>query len=800
MIMLEKHLIATCSPKATEENVVFWKDYRVTVLSDRLFRVERGTFTDEASQAVWFRDMPKNSFTVQRGEKTLVIATPAVALIVKEKWEDCRVVIDGKRKQLNNRGNLLGTFRTLDCCNGKTFVKQVYTPNEETHPVPLGIGVCSKSGVAVLDDSDTLLLKEDGELVSREEGAFDKYVFAFGKDYRGAVKALYFIGGNVPMIPRFALGNWWSRYHVYTDRSYLKLLNRFEERGVPLSVATIDMDWHYSDFVDEEKGITASGKNTPYYGGNNGWTGYSWNKKLVPDYQGFLQQIKQKDLKITLNLHPADGVRWWEDCYEAFALAMGKDPSTQEKIPFDIGNPEFVNNYFAILHKPYEKDGVDFWWIDWQQGTDSGKVGLDPLWALNHYHTLDNAKGHETPLILSRYCGAGAHRYPLGFTGDTYISWETLDYLPYFTATASNVGYTWWSHDIGGHMQGTRDEELYVRFLQFAVFNPINRLHSCNHVTITKEPWYYQNGCGEIAKKQLIFRHQLVPYLYSSAYRTHKDGLALVEPLYYEYPDQNEAYSFKNEYFFGSQLLVAPITKRGGKDGYASVDAWIPNGEWTDIFTGETYRGGGVKKLRRTLDSIPVLAKEGAVLPLASASEKNGCPLPQTLIVNVYRGTGAFTLYENEGEEQLFTHFENTGDEGKQTLSVTFEGNPDILKEGRTLKIVFANLPEGKISVSANGEEVCGKEPIVDLPTCIIENVDMKKTYQITLTYVPKDALTRWKEQARHVLNLTNGDVEQKHGCYKKMEACLTEAEFVAEVEQSGLPKIVIDKILETVR
>ena len=280
------------------------------------------------------------------------------------------------------------------------------------------------------------------------------------------------------MIPRYALGNWWSRYHAYTEREYLQVLNGFEEHDVPLSVATIDMDWHYSDYVDEEKQITASGKNTAFYGGNNGWTGYSWNKNLFPDYKAFLKKIEDKNLKITLNLHPADGVRWWEDRYNEFAAALGKDASTQAQIPFDFTSDDYINNYFKILHRPYEKDGVAFWWIDWQQGKTTKLQRLDPLWLLNHYHYLDNSASHDVGLILSRYCGAGAHRYPLGFTGDTSITWKTLRYLPYFTATASNVGYSWWSHDIGGHHHGAQDEELYVRFLQFGVFNPINRLHS----------------------------------------------------------------------------------------------------------------------------------------------------------------------------------------------------------------------------------------------------------------------------------------------------------------------------------
>ena len=178
------------------------------------------------------------------------------------------------------------------------------------------------------------------------------------------------------------------------------------------------------------------------------------------------------------------------------------------------------------MHRPYEKDGVDFWWIDWQQPNipweqakkDGDVPDYDPLWALNHYHFYDHASKHTVPLILSRYAGIGSHRYPVGFSGDTEITWRTLAYLPYFTATATNVGYTWWSHDIGGHQMGEKNDELFVRHLQYGVFSPITRLHCSSVEIMTKEPWVYGNGAGLIAEEFLRLRHKLVPYLYTANY------------------------------------------------------------------------------------------------------------------------------------------------------------------------------------------------------------------------------------------------------------------------------------------
>ena len=530
--MLNKHLIVACYPKADPDNIVMLGNYRVTVLSDRLFRIEcdkHGVFTDEATQSIWYRNMPKVDFKVTDDGGTTKITTAEATLCLGKTIDESYILLGGKRVAINNCANLLGTCRTLDCCDGNIDVN-----NSSDGPITLDPGVVSKDGVAVIDDTNSLILKEDGRIYPRRKTECDLYVFAYGHDYRGALGALYMISGPVPKIPKFALGNWWSRYYDYTDKSYLHLLDRFDAAGVPLTVATVDMDWHYSENLEKYFELPEEEPGTKR-NWHRGWTGYTWNKHLFPDYKAFLKNLKKRNLKVTLNLHPADGIRYFEDCYEDMAKAMGVDPATKRDIPFDMTDDNFINNYFDIIHKPYERDGVQFWWIDWQQGTKSALSGLDPLWALNHYHYLDNAKETE-PLILSRYSGIGSHRYPLGFSGDTLMSWKSLEYIPYFTATASNAGYTWWSHDIGGHISGIKDDELNLRYVQFGVFSPINRLHCQKSEVITKEPWAFMNGTGLVVENYLRLRHKMIPFIYSASIRNHKMGISLIEPMYYEYP------------------------------------------------------------------------------------------------------------------------------------------------------------------------------------------------------------------------------------------------------------------------
>ena len=204
-----------------------------------------------------------------------------------------------------------------------------------------------------------------------------------------------------------------------------------------------------------------------------------------------------------------------------------------QTIKFDLTDPKFLDAYFKVVHRPYENDGVDFWWIDWQQGKKSSAKGLDPLWLLNHYHFLDINRDGNNGIVLSRYAKLGSHRYPLGFSGDCITAWSSLKFQPHMTATASNVGYTWWSHDIGGHQFGNGDDEIYLRWLQWGVFSPINRLHSSRGTFYGKEPWLHRRDVEEYATEIMRFRHRMLPYLYTANVLTAKKGEPLISPMYY---------------------------------------------------------------------------------------------------------------------------------------------------------------------------------------------------------------------------------------------------------------------------
>ncbi len=740
-----------CSPVAAESHTVVKGNVRFTVLTPCLLRVENSknsVFCDEPTQSVWFRDFDRPRFEVKEENGTVEIKTTKVNFLyslkdkkmLRIKLRDGRTVTDYKS------GNLKGTCRTLDITAGI---------------ITLTDGVCSKGGVAILDDSDTLLMKEDGTILPRAEKETDEYFFAYGYDYIGATTDLYKLTGKVPLIPRYALSNWWSRYKAYTQEEYLDLMDRFKEEEIPITVATVDMDWHWVNI--KEKFGKKSHKVLPhrnfmeyvYDVWSTGWTGYSFNTDLFPDPAGFLKKLKDDNYHVTFNIHPSMGVRWFEDQYEDMCKAMGQDSSQKKPVKFDITDKKFTENYFDILHHPFEKMGIDFWWIDWQQGTKTAVPGLDPLWALNHYHFLDNAKDNHRPLILSRFCGAGSQRYPLGFSGDTTQTWNSLDFQPGFTATASNVAYPWWSHDIGGHCMGKKDDELYLRWVQLGVFSPVMRLHSTNNEFAGKEPWNYSGPVQRIATDALRLRHKLLPYIYTMNYRTHTDCRAICEPMYYAYPEDESAYKCKNQFFFGTELIVAPITEHTCDDtNLAGVNVWIPEGRYTDIFTGRIYSGNGFVKMFRDIDCIPVLAKEGAIIPFSKNDRTNDWTNPEELEVLIYRGNNTFTLYEDDGEtlsyqQGAYLKTDFTVNESGDKVTFLIEklgGDISVVPAKRTYNLKFKDIVSADVTVTVNGKAVkaevkkCGKtvevifaakagaKAEVILENCeYLKNNDMKK-------------------------------------------------------------------------
>ena len=673
-------------PVAEPTAQVIVGDARFTVLTERLIRMEfvaGGQFEDRASYAFPNRRADVPDFETSLADDVTSIHTGPLMLHYRRDGRpfhagNLEVYCDGTRwaPGLRDRQNLGGARRTVDTCRGAARLEP---------------GLVSRSGWVHYDDSASLLLGENGWAAPRRNPAqdLDWYFFGYGHDYARAVREYTRFGGPIPLTPRWMLGAWWSRYWAYRDLDLRELVEEFTARGFPLDVLVIDMDWHLP----------------------NSWTGYSWNRELFPDPRGFLAWLHERGLHTALNLHPALGVQPFEDVYRDFKAAMGV--TSEGAVPFRIFDPKFARNYFELLHHPLEDDGVDFWWIDWQQGRTSELAGLDPLPWLNHLHFQDLKRDPaRRPVTFSRWGGLGSHRYPIGFSGDTFAQWSALQFQPRYTAAGANVGYAWWSHDVGGHI-GPDTPELYVRWVQFGALSPILRLHSSQQHDNERRPWMFGTEAEAAARAAFHARYELVPYLYTAARRAADTGIAPIRPMAWIAPEDDNAYAARYQYLFGDSIVAAPaVHPAEPSTGLASADVWLPEGNWIERTTGELVTGPTWTRQLVPLDRIPQFVRPGTVLPLAEVADHTGAQLDDHLVLSVFPGaSGSGQVYHDDGVSCGFIHGEfwwtrfSTESPAPDRCAVTVEPNDGERMCRYTIRLEHTNRP---LRVIVDGSEQTG--------------------------------------------------------------------------------------------
>lgn len=676
-LLLLLGLCAMQTPQAQDlhKNVAYADNHvRFTVISDGAVRMEYapdGQFVDAKSFVAVQRAYPAADYRVKRGA-WIEIATPKMVLRYRKNsgpFTASNLSVRSPKGAavpfvwkpgMQQKGNLKGTYRTLDGYDGDTYVYDERRPK-----MPIEDGLLATDGWTLIDDSDNFLFDGDKEWEWVEkrpdDGAQDWYFLAYGHDYKAALRDFTLFAGKMPLPPRYAFGYWWSRYWAYSDKELRTLVKNFRAYDIPLDVLVIDMDWHYTD------------------GDRGGWTGWSWNRTLFPDPAKFLRWLDGEGIRSTFNLHPADGVRCGEDSYADVARDMGIDPASKQTVPWVSSDKKFIRSIFRRILTPMERDGVDFWWLDWQQQpTDPAVEGLSNTWWLNYVFFSDMEKNRDVrPMLYHRWGGLGNHRYQIGFSGDASITWASLDFQPYFNSTASNVLYGYWSHDIGGHHMADRiDPELYIRWMQFGALSPVMRTHSAKSAGLKKEVWNFAPEHADILRSTIRQRYALAPYIYTMARKAYDEGISLCRPMYYEWPEASEAYAFRNQYLFGDDILVAPVTAPG-KEGYATVQVWLPEGKWYEWQTGTMLDGGRIVERTFALDEYPVYVRAGAILPMYGDTVKNLNANDEEILLTLFPGgSGEFSLYEDNGDDKRYaaefarTHLKSVRDGNLLTVTV----------------------------------------------------------------------------------------------------------------------------------
>lgn len=775
------------NPTARKEAQVICSNARFTVLTDRLVRMEwseNGVFEDNATLAIVNRDLEVPQFSVKKAGEGVRIKTKSLTLEYdgSGRFNESNLSVSFRMKGktvtwhpgMDDSGNLMGTARTLDGCMGADHVNG---------SDPMEKGIVSRDGWAIVDESSRhILVKDDsdwGEWVSvRPEGDVqDLYIFAYGHDYKAALADFTKVAGKIPMPPKFVFGYWWSRYWAYSDDEFLELANEFKTRQLPIDVMVIDMDWHQT-WPRSSRTIRRD-----EFGQNIGWTGYSWNRDLFPDPVGFLGELHGMHLKTALNLHPASGIRQREDCYEDFVadylsrtddydgpegyVYKGGEPLPDGKVAkkgyhapvaFRMDQKAWADAYFNSVLAPIEKQGVDFWWLDWQQWKESKYVpGLSNTFWLNYTFFNDKvrrdrgiaAADAQRPMIYHRWGGLGSHRYQLGFSGDTHIMWSVLEFLPYFTATASNVGYGYWGHDLGGHMQRSKDPtepELYTRWLQYGVFSPLFKTHSTNSDVLERRFWMFPDHY-EYMCDALRLRYALTPYIYDAARQTYDTGISMCRPMYYDWPEEENAYTWKEQYMFGDNILAATLCQPMDKEtGLTERKVWFPAGcDWYDMAHRKMEKGGTVRTLYYSIDQNSWFVKAGAIIPMAEEGIQNLQEKSNALRIYVAPGAGksSYTHYEDDGvsqaysEEYALTEISRKSSSSSCTLAVgPRTGSYKDMDPDRKLTVIFGGLSRKPASVSVAGEKVdCSYDADTKEATVVLPAMPADKAVEVTVRY-----------------------------------------------------------------
>ena len=693
-------------PVANPEAVVASGRARFTVLTPRMIRIQyssREQFEDRATFAEVNRNLSVPAVPTREENGFLYIQTEFLTLRYK-----IGSTISPSLKSPNNLSitmplnghdvvwypgkedalNLKGTKRTLDTASG------------DNQRPDLEDGIISRAGWALIDESPktkrgdgSTTFAFDGQVdgidwLARpvDNNALDWYFMGYGHAYKEAIGDYIQIAGRQPMPPLYVLGYWYSKYQRYSQQDFINLVNEMRQNEIPLDVMIFDMDWHL-----------------------DGWTGWTWNKNLIPNPAGLINWMHNQGIKVSLNLHPADGVANYEDHYSEMAADLGY---SGDRIPWMLEDSTFYRSLFKHIIHEREQEGVDFWWIDWQQNLTSFYTdGLGETFWCNHvfFNDMRNNRPERRPFIFHRWGGLGSHRYPIGFSGDTYSTFGSLAFQPYFTATASNVCFGYWGHDLGGHMQiAPTNSELMLRWLQFGVFSPVFRTHGASQEGNERRIWKLDNF--PMLLDCVNLRYQLMPYIYTAARQAYDTGISICRPLYYEWPEENEAYRQEGEYMFGDDILVSPVVTAANPSGKTFHKTWLPDGQWYDVCTNEIRQGGSVISQYYGLGEIPYFVKAGSIV-VCNPPMQNLKTAPDHLIVKVYPGdSGETSLYEDAGDTQeyidgAFTTTTFSQSRSSSELSLTIaprQGQYEGMMGERAYQVVFF-LEDEPREVTING-------------------------------------------------------------------------------------------------
>lgn len=480
------------------------------------------------------------------------------------------------------------------------------------------------------------------------------YVVIAGNSFSDLTTQYVNVTGKQPMPPRWALGYIASRFGYHSEQEARETLNLFEQQNFPVDAIIFDLYWF--------------GKDVQGHMGN-----LAWDNKAFPNPEKMIKDFKQAGVNTVLITEPfiLTTSKKWQNAVDNQVLALDKtgNPKTFD---FYFGNTGLVDIFkpeakawFGNIYHELMQQGIAGWW------GDLGEPEVHPADTLHQVNgntlvadAIHNAYGHEwaklvyqnqqlnypntRPFILMRSGFAGSQRYGIiPWTGDVGRNWDGLKPQVELSLQMSLFGLAYTHSDLGGFAGDNLDEELYLRWLQYGVFQPIYRPHA--QEAVAPEPVFHSEKVQNIIRQSVNLRYQLMPYLYTMAFENSQTGKPLMQPVFFASQAPQDIDN-KYDYLWGDDFFVSPIINSGVTE--KTVD--LPEGQWFDFFTDQIYAGGKTQKVAVNLESIPVFVKAGAFVPMVERVENAAHYSSEQLTLHYYHDPKVIKsdgyMYEDDGK------------------------------------------------------------------------------------------------------------------------------------------------------
>lgn len=691
--------------KSNSECTFKGNKYRITVLTERLVRLEyneNGLFNDYPTELVWYRNFNKPEFTIDETDKVLKITTKYFELtyLKEKKFEGSKLspMSNLKIKLLNS--DKIWYYKHPEVRN---FLSSTFILNDS---INYQKGLYSIDGFASIDDSKSSLILENGSFKKRDNIGIDTYVFLYNKDFYYCLNDYFMLTGYPPLIPRYALGNWWVKDELYNEVDIAHIIKKFEMNNIPISMFLLNR-WHNDSYNPSD---------------------------TFKDISMLIKYFNSKNIKLGLALNDVNSFKKGSVVNDKLKQYVPVDKNGD--IPFNLFDTRTIDAYLKLLITPLTNIGINFYSIN-----SFNKNELVRLMMLKHYLYYNNFKDKRH--IISGYNSKiASHRYPVIYSGDTTVCWESLKKIPKLLTTSSNLGVSFITYDIGGTKDGIEDNELFTRYVQLGVFSPILRLGSNSGKYYKREPWKWGLKTTKIVTDYLNLRYKLIPYIYTESYKYSKYGKPLIEPIYYKYPELYDDSLYNNEYYFGSSFLISPITTK--KDYIMNrviQKIFIPEGIWYDYLSGKKFIGNKKYVSFYKDEEYPIFVKAGSIIP-ASLNKFNDTKNPNTLELQVFPGdSNTYSIYEDDGEtnnyqkgEYFITNVEFVYEKNNYKLTVLpVSGKTGIIDKTRNYKIRFRNTKQASKILSYVGNTQVQNVSYEDDTDLIIEVNNVPTNSQLTI-------------------------------------------------------------------